>query len=68
MTTPELCTYDDFKDRLGGGISLRTIRRLMNRGDWPQGARLSAHGPILWDAQIVHRHIGRLLAGLEVAA
>lgn len=68
MTNPTLCTYSDFKDRLGGGISLRTIRRMMARGEWPQGARLSAHGPILWDAQIVHSHIDRLLAGLEVAA
>lgn len=68
MKTPTLCTYDDFKGRLGGGISLRTIRRMMARGDWPQGARLSAHGPILWDARIVHRHIDFLLAGLEVAA
>jgi len=66
--TNDLITYDGFKDRLGGGVTLRTIRRLMARGEWPRAIRLSPSGPLLWSEAAISQHLLTVMAGLDVPA
>lgn len=66
MTTTDLITFDGFKARLGGGVTLRTIRRLMAQGRWPRAVRLSPSGPLLWSQAAIEQHLASAMAGLDV--
>jgi hypothetical protein len=66
MTQPHLIAFQDWSGR-APGLTIRTVRRLMAQGRWPQAIRLSPNGQLLWRADILNAHLDALLAPLEVA-
>ena len=65
MAPTDLLTFDDWSPR-APGLTLRTVRRLMAQGRWPQAIRLSPSGPLLWRGDAIDSHLNALLAPLAV--